>query len=75
MSSDNFVTSANFLGSGMKWETSGPDYPKGGKSCEIYFTTVLNTLCKPLPMFCVDNIATLCSNFKLIYSPLQTVRT
>ena len=31
----------------MKWETSEPDSPKGGKSCEISFTTVLNTLCKP----------------------------
>ena len=51
MSSDNFVTSEKFLGSGMKWETSEPDSPKGGNSCKISFTTVLNTLCKPLPMF------------------------
>ena len=49
MLSDNFVTSAKFPGSGMKWENSDPDSPKGGKYCEIYFTTVLNTLCKPLP--------------------------
>ena len=54
MSSENFVTSAKFLGSGMKWENSEPDSPKGGKYCEISFTTVLNTLCKTLPMFCVD---------------------
>ena len=53
MSSDNFVTSVKFLVSGMKWETSETDPPKGGKSCEISFTTVLNTLCKPLPVFCV----------------------
>ena len=51
MSSHNFVTSEIFLGSGMKWETSEPGSPKGGKSCKIYFITVLNTLCKSLPMF------------------------
>ena len=51
MSSEIFFTSANFLGYGIKWETSEPDSPKGGKSFEIYFTTVLNTFCKPLPMF------------------------
>ena len=50
MFSDIFVTSAKFLGSGMKWETSDRDSQKCGKSCEIYFTTVLNTLCKPFPM-------------------------
>ena len=43
MISDNFITSENFLGSGMKWETSEPDSPKGVNSCEISFTTVLNT--------------------------------
>ena len=53
MSSDNLVTSANFLGYGMKWKISEPVSSKGGKSCDIYFTTVLNTLCEPLPMFCV----------------------
>ena len=53
MSSDNFVILENFLGSGMKWETSEPDSTKGGKYCEISFTVVLNTLCKPLPMLCV----------------------
>ena len=51
MSSDNFVTSEKFLGYGMKWETSEPDSPKVGNSCGIFFTTVLNTLFKPLPMF------------------------
>ena len=54
MSYENFVTSAKFLVYGMSWETSEPDYPKGGKSCEIYFTTVLNNLCKNLPMSRVD---------------------
>ena len=36
MSSDNLVTSEEFLASGMKWETSKPDSPKGGKLCEIF---------------------------------------
>ena len=30
MLSDNFVTSAKFIGSGMKWETYEPDSPKVG---------------------------------------------
>ena len=47
---DNFVTSANFLGSGMKWETSEPDSPKGVNSCEIFYTNVWNTLCQPFPL-------------------------
>ena len=51
MSSDNFVTSEKFLGSGMKWETSEPDSPKGGKSCEISFIIVFNNFFKPLPVF------------------------
>ena len=46
MLSDNFVTSEKFLGSGMKWETSEPDSPKGVNYCKISFTTVLNTLYK-----------------------------
>ena len=54
MSSENLVTSATFRGSGMKWEALEPDSPKGGNLVKIYFTTVLNTLCKPLPMFRVD---------------------
>ena len=53
MFSDNLVTSEKFLGSGMKWETSEPDSPKVLNSCEIYFTTVLNTLFKPFPVFLV----------------------
>ena len=52
--SDNFVTSAKFLGYGMKWETSEPYPPKLFNSCEISFTIVLKTLCKPFPMLCVD---------------------
>ena len=38
----------------MKWEASEPYSPKGGNSCEISFATVLNTLCKTLPLFSVD---------------------
>ena len=51
MSSDNFVTSAKFLGYEMKWKISEPYSLKVGKYCKIFFTTVLNTLCKPSPMF------------------------
>ena len=53
MFSENCVTSAKFQGSGMKWETYEPDSPKGINSCEIYFTTVGNNLCKPFPVLCV----------------------
>ena len=51
MFSDNFVTSETFLGSGMKWESSEPDYFKAVHSCKISFTDVLNTLCKLYPYF------------------------
>ena len=50
---DIFVTSSNFLGSEMKWETSELDSPKGVNSWKIYFTTVKNTLCKHFPMLIV----------------------
>ena len=50
---NNFVTSEKFLGSGMKWETSEPDFPNGVISCKIFFKTVLNTLCEPYTMLCV----------------------
>ena len=63
MLSENLVTSAEFLGSGMKWETFEPDSPKIGKTCKIDFTTVFNTLCKPLPMFCVAFNAPLHSDY------------
>ena len=42
------------------------DYPKGGKSCEISFTTVLNTLYKPLPIFCVAFNTPFHSNFPFL---------
>ena len=54
MLSDNFFTSAKFLGSGMKWETSEPDSPKGVNSYKISFTTFLNNLCEPLTILSVD---------------------
>ena len=61
--SDIFVTSAKFLGSGMKWETSEPDYPKLVSSCKISDTIVLNTLCKPFPMLRVAFNAPFHSNY------------
>ena len=60
---DNFVTSAKFLGSGMKWETFEPDSPKLVNSCEISFTVVLNTLCRPFPILCVALNAPFHSDF------------
>ena len=63
MSSDNFVTSEKFLGSGMKWETSEPDSPKAINLCEMSFTIVLNTLCNPFPVLHVDFNAPFHSDF------------
>ena len=57
MSPDNLVTSAKFIGSGTKQETSDTDSTKIGKTCKISLTQALNNLFKPLPMFCVDNNA------------------
>ena len=37
MFSDNFFNSAKFLGSGIKWETSESDSPKGVNSCKNLF--------------------------------------
>ena len=59
MSSDNMVTFEKFLGSGMKQETSDHDSPKIGNAYERSSTAALNNLCKPLPVFCVDNNAPL----------------
>ena len=49
--SDNFVTSAKKLGSGMKWEASEPDSPELVNSCKISDTIVLNTLVKKCCLF------------------------
>ena len=55
MSSDYLVTSDEFLGSVTKQETSEPDSHKTGNTYENSLTTALNTLCKTLPIFCIDN--------------------
>ena len=59
MSSNNLGTSEYFLGFGMKGETYEPDSPKISNACEISLITALNNLCKPLPIFRVDNNAPL----------------
>ena len=69
MSYNNLVASETFLGSGMKWKTYELDSPKGGKSCKISFTTVLNTLCETLPMFCIG------FNFPFHYDCLCLIRS
>ena len=67
--SEKFVTSAKFLGSGMKWETYEPDSPKVANSCKISFAIVLNTLCKPFPVLRVSfNALFHCGYFCLIWS-------
>ena len=45
-SAGNLVTSAKFLVSGMKCDTSETDYPKSGNELFKSFTTDLNILCK-----------------------------
>ena len=47
-SDGNTVTSAEFLGSGMKCDTSEPDYPNVGNALFNSFTTALKYFCKPL---------------------------
>ena len=42
----SLVTSAKFLGSGMKRDTSDTDSPKDGNEFFNYFTKTLNNLCK-----------------------------
>ena len=70
--SDNFFTSAKFLGSGMKWDTSEPDSPKVANSCKISFTIVLNTLCKTFPMLRVScNAPFHCDSFRQIQSHIS----
>ena len=54
-SSDNLETSTELLGSGIKWDTSAPDYSKSGNEFLNYFTTTLNTLCKPFTKIFVDS--------------------
>ena len=74
--SDNFVTSAKFLGSGMKWETSEPDSTKLVNSCKISFMIVLNTLCKPEVELAVANLRleNLVQMFPISYQNLETLQ-
>ena len=55
MYSDNLENYEKFLGSRIKQENSDLDPPKIGNDAESSLTNALNNLCKPLPMFCVDN--------------------
>ena len=50
-SAGNMMTSTNFLGSGIKWDTAEPDSLKVENGFFNSFTTSLNNLCKPLPIF------------------------
>ena len=61
--SENLVTSAKFLGSGMKWDASEPVSPKLVNYCEISDTIVLNTLYKPFPILWVALNAPFHCNF------------
>ena len=47
-SAGNLVTSAKFLDSGMKCDTSEPDSPKTGNEFFNYFTMTLKNLCNHL---------------------------
>ena len=53
--SGNLVASEKFLGSGMKCDTSKPNYPKVVNVFFTYFTTSLKTLCKPLPILFAES--------------------
>ena len=46
----NLVTSAKLLGSGMKCDTSEPDYPKLVNAFFSSFTTALKNLCSLFPI-------------------------
>ena len=56
-SSGNLVTSAKFLGSGMKYDNFEPGYPKVGNGFCNSFTIALKTLCKPLPILLANSYA------------------
>ena len=49
-SAGNLVTSAKFMVSGMKCDTSDNDSPKVGSELFNSFTPALNNLWKPLPI-------------------------
>ena len=48
------INFTKFLGSGMKCDTYDPDSTKAGNEIFHYFTTTLNTLCKPFPILFFD---------------------
>ena len=50
----NIVTSEKLLVSGMKCDTSEPDYTKVGNAFFSSFTKALNNLCKPFPILFTD---------------------
>ena len=54
-STGNMVTPEKFLGPGMKWETSDPDYPKSRNELFDSFKTTLKTLCRTFPNLFDDN--------------------
>ena len=51
------MTSETFLGFGMKYDTSEPNYPKVGNELFNSFTTALNNLFKPLTILFTDSLA------------------
>ena len=61
VSASNLVAYKKFLGSGMKCDTSEPDYPKVGNSFFSPFTTSLKTLFKKIPII-----------FAEIYAPFHS---
>ena len=48
-------TSTKFLCSGIKWDTSEPESPNVVKEFFNQFTTDLNTVRKPLPVFFAES--------------------
>ena len=54
-SSGNMLTSAKFLGSEMKCDTSDPDSPKVGNELFNLFTTALNILSKTFPILFAES--------------------
>ena len=65
------VTSETFLVSGMKCDTSDPDYPKLVNTFFSSFATTLNNLCKTLPILFAQSYAPFHSSCVcIIWSPI-----
>ena len=62
-SDGNLVTSEKFLGSGVKCDTSKPDFPKVENQFFNLFITSLKTLCKPLSILFAESYAPIHSLF------------